>query len=214
MKIALLLPLHAHLSMTRLILKFYKLTHNNTEKTVDKPERIASFKYSNIWENFLISFTSSLMYSGSKMELELTDLSPISEGVTAAESWPDAQTRFFFAFFCLWAIILSFNSQKNWNPWGDKKREERKILHQPSSITPGFNNSPQPTSAFEFRQNTQLRTAVSIKCLKSDNSLWQANPRMCKLPFFSFHNVWDLRFREENIDIFSTDNLSENPHQP
>lgn len=86
MKNALLLPLYAYLSMTRLIFKFYKLTHNNTEKIVDKPERIASFKYSNIWENFLISFTSSLMYSGSKMELELTDLSPISEGVIAAES--------------------------------------------------------------------------------------------------------------------------------
>lgn len=131
MKIALLLPLHAYLSMTTLIFKFYKLTHNNTEKTVDKPERIASFKYSNIWENFLISFTSSLMYSGSKMELELTDLSPISEGVTAAESWPDAQTRFSLPFSVCEQSSSHLTVRKTEILEGTKKRE-RKILHQPA----------------------------------------------------------------------------------
>lgn len=157
MKNALFSQFYTYLSKTRLALKFYKVTHKNTEKTVDKPERIASFKYSNIWENFLISFTSSLMYSGSKMELELTDLSPISEVVTAAESWPGAHTRFFFAFFCLWAIILSFNSQKNWNPSGDKKQKRGKhCISQETSyqVSQTVRNPPQQHSSFRKHSTT------------------------------------------------------------
>lgn len=197
MKNALFSQFYTYLSMTRLALKFYKVAHKNTEKTVDKPERIASFKYSNIWENFLISFTSSLMYSGSKMELELTDLSPISEVVTAAESWPGAHTRFFFAFFCLWAIILSFNSQKNWNPSGDKKQKRGENTVSAKKHHTRFHKQPATQlSSILVLENTQLlMTASSTKCLQSDNSLWSANPRMCKLPFSSLHNARNLRSR-------------------
>lgn len=57
------------------------------------------------------------------------DLSPISEVVTSVESWPVDKTRFFFVFFCLWAIILSYNSQKNGTPLGGEKKRETQILH-------------------------------------------------------------------------------------